>query len=117
VARLVEHHGGTHGIRERYGAVLAGIPAAERETGQGQLAEFLGLTGFGGPVVDYRRYTGEYAGASAVAAVWAQAWVRRDGLPPAVCGKRSPGLEGRGVLMLGLGAWLASCALQAGGAP
>lgn len=117
VAGLVEHHGGTHGIRERYGAVLAGIPAAEREAGQGQLAEFLGLTGFDGPVVDYRRYTGEYAGASAVATVWAQAWVRRDGLPPAVCGKRSPGLKGRGVLVLGLGAWLASCTLQAGGAP
>jgi 3-oxoacyl-[acyl-carrier-protein] synthase-1/3-oxoacyl-[acyl-carrier-protein] synthase II len=117
VAQLVEHQGGAAGIRERYGAVLAGIPAAHRETGQRCLVEFLALTGFGGPVVDYRRYTGEFASASAVAAVWAQAWVRRGSLPPALCGDLPPELGGRGVLLLGLGAWLTACAVQDGGAP
>jgi len=114
---LIALHGGDAAIRERFGAVLAGIPAARREEGQRDLADFIAQTRFDGPVVDYRTLTGEFASASAVAAVWAQAWMRRGGLPPALCGGRCGDLAGRGVLVLGLGTWLTSYTLEPGGAP
>lgn len=58
-------------INKRYGLILAGIPAARREVGEKDLARFLELTGFSGRVVDFRRLTGEFATATAVAAAMA----------------------------------------------
>lgn len=58
-------------INERYDLILAGIPAARRDAGEKRLARFLAHTNFSGRVVDFRRLTGEFATATAVAAATA----------------------------------------------
>ena len=51
--------------------ILAGIPAANAEDGEKQLDSFMEKTGLDIPVIHYRKFTGEFASASAVAAVMA----------------------------------------------
>ncbi len=85
----------------RIGLVLAGIPAAQRAMGQTQLDHFISHTGYSGPILDYRRQIGEFASATAVAAVFAAAMVsgpRRS--------DSSSGAQAKGVLVLGLGSSL-----------
>ncbi len=103
VHAMADSLGGKAAIGERYGAVFAGIPMARRESGRRQLDEFLSLTGFAGGVVDYRRWTGEYAAASAVAACCAARFVK-EGIVPGLPGHSPIGpLDGRGILLVGLG--------------
>ena len=100
---MVEALGGKAAIEARYGAVFAGIPLAQREIGRRQLDGFLLLAGFTGGVVDYRRWTGEYAAASAVAACCAARFVA-EGSVPILPGRSSAGpLHGKGILLVGLG--------------
>lgn len=68
---FVAHLGGPAMINQRYGWILAGIPAADRSKGQKRLSQFVDQTRFGGRVIDYRLLTGEYGAASAVATVFA----------------------------------------------
>jgi 3-oxoacyl-(acyl-carrier-protein) synthase len=105
---LLDALGGPAQLDRRFGAILAGIPAALRARGEAQLEDLLAMSRFAGPVVDYRRLLGEYASASAVAAVVALAWVEAGALPPALCRDAAPPLNGRGILVLGLGADLAA---------
>lgn len=100
---LIAALGGPEQIGERFGALFAGIPAGTRPRGEACLADFLRRTGFAGPVIDYRRVTGEFTGASAVAAALAVDAVCRGHLPPHLSGDGKAGLAGRGVLLLGLG--------------
>ncbi len=103
VHAMVEALGGKAAIEARYGAVFAGIPLAQREIGRRQLDGFLLLAGFTGGVVDYRRWTGEYAAASAVAACCAARFVA-EGSVPILPGRSSAGpLHGKGILLVGLG--------------
>ena len=51
-----------------------------------------------------RRYFGEFASASAVAAVAAVALLERGAIPAALAGSTAWPLRGRGILLLGLGA-------------
>ena len=51
--------------------ILAGIPAAYAEQGEEQLDSFMQKTGLDIPVIHYRKFTGEFASASGVAAVMA----------------------------------------------
>ncbi len=90
-------------LGQRFGAVFAGIPAASRETAEKQLAGVLGATGFSGPVVDYRRTLGQHATASAAACVLAREYVRAGRIAQALGGDGAVSLEGRGILLLGLG--------------
>lgn len=103
VSPLVDRLGGPDGIRERYGAILAGIPLSHRDMGRDQLSRFLNVSGFEGPVIDYRRFTGEFASASAVAAVLGVSFVREEKIPEPLCQGKSPRLNGKGVLLMGLG--------------
>ncbi|MGD8251766.1 MAG: beta-ketoacyl synthase N-terminal-like domain-containing protein, partial [Desulfobacterales bacterium] len=64
---LVKQLGGPTAVKERFGLLLAGIPAADIDSAQDQLKAFLRLTGFSGHRIDYRELTGNYAAASAVA--------------------------------------------------
>ena len=73
--------------RETYGALFAGIPGTSRRRAEAQLRDFLSLSGFEGPVIDYRKYTGEFASASAVASVLAIRFVQRGELPGGLCGR------------------------------
>ena len=103
VDAMVDTLGGKAAIESRYGAVFAGIPLAQREIGRRQLDGFLSLAGFTGGVVDYRRWTGEYAAASAVAACCAARFVA-EGIIPILPGHSSAGpLHGKGILLVGLG--------------
>ena len=91
------------GVRGKYEAVFAGIPAGCRRRGEEQLALFLSMAGFDGPVIDYRRLTGEFASASAVAAVLAVRCLARGELPGSIWGGDTVPLGQKGILILGLG--------------
>lgn len=66
---MVQALGSKEHIAENCAMVLAGIPAASEEEGEQQLDRFMALTGIDVPVIHYRKFTGEFASASAVAAV------------------------------------------------
>lgn len=110
---LIESLGGAARIAERFGAVFVGLPAGDRSGGEAQLERFRRETAFSSPVVDTRRFTGEFAGASAVAAVLAVETVRRGALPPALAGGEDPRLGGRGILLLGLGEFITAIEVSA----
>jgi 3-oxoacyl-[acyl-carrier-protein] synthase-1/3-oxoacyl-[acyl-carrier-protein] synthase II len=113
VARLIDRLGGAEAICSRYGMVMAGIPLACRKAGELQLAEFVKSSGFEGPVIDYRRLIGEYASASATAAVLAVEFVQEDEVPEAILdGNPQTGLSGKGVLVIGLGSYITAMAVQ-----
>lgn len=71
VPSLVGDCGGTDYLKKRCGLVLAGIPAANREAGEAQLRKFMEEANLDVPVIRYRNLIGEFASASAVAAVLA----------------------------------------------
>lgn len=103
MSSLIENLGETEIINEKYGLVFAGIPAAHRKAGEKQLDEFLSLSGFLNPVVDYRKLTGEFASASAVAAVLAVRFVQNGKIPVQLSGSEDYHLNGKGILLIGLG--------------
>ncbi len=89
----------------RYVLVLAGIPAAMRDQGEGQLARFLELTRLSIPVIRYRQLTGEFASASAVATALAASFVTAGVVPGSIAGGGDVVLDTRmnTILVLGLG--------------
>ncbi|MBI4633677.1 MAG: beta-ketoacyl synthase chain length factor [Deltaproteobacteria bacterium] len=103
ILALIRALGGNRTIREQFGAVMAGIPAAQRARGTAQLEEFLSITGYPHPVIDYRRFVGEFASASAVATVLAVSFIEAGEIPENICDRRKTPLRGRGVLILGFG--------------
>lgn len=103
IPAVIDRLGGPPRIRDRYAAVFAGIPAAFEKSGRNQLHEFTSVTGFEGSVVDYRRWTGEFASASAVAAFLAAQCIQRNEIPEQMRGQEFCSLSGRGILVLGLG--------------
>jgi len=90
-------------FNERYGAILAGIPGGCRRRGEEQLRKFLSISGYDGPVIDYRKITGEFASASAVAAVLALRIAQQGKLPGCLHGGETIYMNGRNVLLIGLG--------------
>ncbi|MFZ1983907.1 MAG: beta-ketoacyl synthase N-terminal-like domain-containing protein, partial [Desulfatitalea sp.] len=103
MAGLVAQLGGAQAVGRDYGAIWAGIPAACRGPAADQLAAFLGQSRFAGPVIDYRPAIGEFGAASAVAAVLAVEMVGHHAVPAAWAGGAEIALNGKGVLLLGLG--------------
>ena len=101
--RLIAVLGGSETISKKYGAVFAGIPAAQRDKGRQQLELFINAAGCDCPVIDYREITGEFASASAVAAVIAVDCVRQGELPAGLRRAAPRSLQSRGILLLGLG--------------
>jgi 3-oxoacyl-[acyl-carrier-protein] synthase-1/3-oxoacyl-[acyl-carrier-protein] synthase II len=112
IAELINALGGRERIKDEFGAVLAGIPAAQREKGEEQLHEFLSLTGYHHPVIDYRRFVGEFASASAVAAVLAVLFVEAGEIPGNVCHQGPVPLRGRGVLVMGFGNFITAVEIR-----
>jgi len=102
--QLIAALGGATGIRGRTAAVLAGIPAAGRAEGDRQLARFFDLIGAPLPLCPYRDFTGEFASASAVAAIMAAAFVEAGRVPGALVGAGDIILRpGDRLLVLGTG--------------
>jgi len=100
---LIEALGGPERICNQFAAVFAGIPASAHPRGESYIAAFLQRTGFTGMVYDYRGTTGEFSGASAVAAALAVDAVSRGVLPTHPSGVGKEPLGGKGILLLGLG--------------
>lgn len=90
-------------INERYGAIFVGIPGGCRGKGEKQLREFLALSDYGGLVIDYRRFIGEFASASAVAAVLAIRFAQTGQFPVGLSGGKTVYLNGKDVLLVGFG--------------
>jgi 3-oxoacyl-(acyl-carrier-protein) synthase len=102
IALLIDALGGVKILKGKYALVLAGIPAAVREEGEAQLARFVEQSGCQAPVIRYRELTGEFASASAVAAVMAVSFLTERQLP---AGKE----DGKNaILVLGLGPYLSA---------
>jgi 3-oxoacyl-(acyl-carrier-protein) synthase len=108
VHHLIETLGGAQVIRETCAAILAGIPAAHAERAARDLATFVTASGFDGPLVDYRRTIGQFGAASAVAAVLGLRLVQDQSMPATLAGGVERPLNGKGVLLLGLGAYLSA---------
>jgi 3-oxoacyl-(acyl-carrier-protein) synthase len=92
-----------HSFKNRYGLILAGIPAAYRSEGEIQLQSLLELTGFNQPVIDYRKLTGEFASASAVATVMAVNFLQKGQIPGPFCKGKPMQLGEKGALIIGTG--------------
>ena len=105
IEALVASLGATAGWQNRYALVLAGIPAAMEREGEGQLQRFLTLAQVSGPLVRYRKLTGEFASASAVAAALAAAFLTAGVVPGSVAGGADIALDAQRnkILILGLG--------------
>ncbi|MGA8242013.1 MAG: beta-ketoacyl synthase N-terminal-like domain-containing protein [Desulfobacterales bacterium] len=102
-ATLVNSLGGPERIRARFGALLAGIPAAQRQTGAAQLEAFRACSGISLPVIEYRKYIGEFATASAVALFMAVTFTQAGTIPAPLCNGRLIRLADKGTLVLGFG--------------
>jgi 3-oxoacyl-[acyl-carrier-protein] synthase-1/3-oxoacyl-[acyl-carrier-protein] synthase II len=103
VPELINTLGGAKRINDQFGAILVGIPAAQREKGEAQLNAFMSMTGYPHPVIDYRQFVGEFASASAVAAVLAVSFAHSGEIPANISSPRPVSLRGLGVLLLGFG--------------
>ncbi len=90
-------------IEKRFGTMMVGIPSACRQEGEKQLQEFLALSDFHQPVIDYRRLTGEFASASAVATALAAEFIRNGKIPASLCDGDDYSLNGKGILIVGFG--------------
>jgi 3-oxoacyl-(acyl-carrier-protein) synthase len=107
IDRVINSLGCSESINSRFAAIFAGIPAAETLTASGQLKEFLASSSFAGTVLNYRKLTGEFASASAVAAVIGAEYVRKEVLPSSIAGEVL-NISGKGILLLGLGSTLSA---------
>jgi 3-oxoacyl-[acyl-carrier-protein] synthase-1/3-oxoacyl-[acyl-carrier-protein] synthase II len=106
ISSLVHSLGGPEQISVRYGVLFVGIPGGCRKEGEEQLRTFLSLTGFESPVIDYRKLTGEFASASAVATVIAAKFLEEGGIPGPLCNGNDHALQEKGGLVLGLGGFV-----------
>jgi 3-oxoacyl-[acyl-carrier-protein] synthase-1/3-oxoacyl-[acyl-carrier-protein] synthase II len=88
---------------ERYGVIMAGLPAGCRSKAERQLRSLLEMSGFTGAVVDYRKYTGDFASASAVAVVMAVEILMHGRLPASLGGGTEAALDAKGILVAGFG--------------
>jgi 3-oxoacyl-[acyl-carrier-protein] synthase-1/3-oxoacyl-[acyl-carrier-protein] synthase II len=106
VQSLVHYLGGSDEIRSKYGAVFVGMPAGERANCEKQLSEIISAAGFSGPIIDFRKFTGEFGSASAAAAALAARFVRNGKIPGYLSDGAEIPLNGKGLLLLGLGSFL-----------
>lgn len=91
-----------------YAAIFIGIPAAMRERGDAQLQQFLAAAGVSVPVIDYRRFTGEFASASAVATAVAASCIESGVIPGTLVNGDDIVMDEckHSVLILGLGQYV-----------
>jgi 3-oxoacyl-[acyl-carrier-protein] synthase-1/3-oxoacyl-[acyl-carrier-protein] synthase II len=106
IQALIRSLGNSEQIGRKFGALLVGIPAALRECGKKQVREFLKQTRFDKPVIDYRKYIGEYASASAAATVLGIKLLQLNQIPARLSGERDIDLDGKGVLLIGTGTYV-----------
>ena len=103
ITALIRSLGGKEKIAARFSLILVGIPAVANNLAASQLREFTELTNTVAPLVDYRKFIGQFASASAVAAAIAVESFKKREIPGAFTanGHNTP-LAGE-ILILGLG--------------
>ncbi len=106
VQSLFHKLGESDEIRSKYGAVFAGMPAGERANCENQISEIISLVDFSGPVIDFRKFIGEFGSATAAAAALAVRFVRNGKIPGCLLGGPEIPLNGKGILLLGLGSFV-----------
>jgi len=111
---LIQRLGGPERIKDVYGAIFAGIPGAFAREGRHQLAAFCTEAGFPGTVIAYRRFTGEFASASAVAAVLGVRFVQEGKIPGRIAQGDDVDLMGKGILMMGFGRFVTAVEIVPG---
>jgi 3-oxoacyl-(acyl-carrier-protein) synthase len=110
---LIEALGGVDRAVCDYAAVFAGIPAGMSDRGNRQLAGFLKHTDQKIPVCRYRDFLGEFASASAVAAVLAVAYLEAGFIPGTLFGHDNIHIErGQKILVLGAGNFITAMELS-----
>jgi len=113
IDKLIAALGGKQTLLSDYGLLMAGIPAAADKAGREQLAEFLSKSMLNIPLVYYRQFTGQFASASAVAAVLAVQFLHRGELPSGLVAAGEPtALTGKKILILGLGTAITAMAVS-----
>ncbi len=107
VGSLVEALGGVQAMEREYAVILAGVSAGQSEQGRRQLLDLANRVGSQVPILRYRDFIGEFASASAVAAVLAVAYLDA-GFVPGVFGESEdiPIQGSRKILVLGTGPFL-----------
>ena len=90
-------------FNDRYGTVMAGIPRACTDQGKSLKTALSRSFSSPLPILDYRRQTGQFATAPAVATVLAVNAVKNNKLPDPDTPGQHIDLQGRGILVLGLG--------------
>lgn len=108
VERMIEEIGGNETLSKKFGAIFVGIPAVEKESAQNQMVQILKQTDFNGQVIDYRKWFGQFASASAVAAVVATRCVMESSIPAGLVDGKNVLLKGQGILVIGLGKFLSA---------
>ena len=111
-ATLIRSLGGAKSVEEDVAAIFAGIPDGMSDRGCRQLADFLQSFNRQIPVCRYRDFLGQFASASAVAAVLAAGYMEKGMIPGSILGAGDLILErGRKILVLGTGRFLTAMEL------
>ena len=109
IGDLLDALGGPSQVASEYGLVLAGVPAAMQDEGTRQLEIFQERTEHRLPLCRYRGFTGEFASASAVAALIAVSCFAAGKVPAFLSGTGDVVLDrGKKILVLGTGRFLTS---------
>jgi 3-oxoacyl-(acyl-carrier-protein) synthase len=113
VATLLDTLGTISEKDSGYALILAGIPAAHKSTGEKQLEQFISLSNSSVPILNYRKLTGEFATASAVATAFAASFIEAGKVPGVLVGGSDIGIDRRmnKILVLGLGQYITAIEL------
>jgi hypothetical protein len=104
---LVAALGGAQAMQRDYAVILAGIPAGQDDQGRRQLLDLTDRIGSQVPILHYRDFVGEFASASAVAAVLAVAFLDAGFVPGVLAGGEDIPIQEKGkILVLGTGPFL-----------
>ena len=109
---MVDALGSIDNLRS-FALILVGIPKAMHQEGEKQLDQFKQLFHGSAPIVPYRKFTGEFSSASALATAFAVSFFASGAIPGAFTGGRDIGItkETNKILILALGEYLAAIEL------
>ncbi len=105
---------GTQATHQQYALILIGIPAAMSSLGEQQLAQFTALLETSAPIIHYRKFTGEFASASALATALAVSFFAKGTVPGPFINSESIAIDKNTgeILIVGLGEYVTAINLR-----